>query len=720
MSRYKVMKYTINFFLFFISVPVIIVSQNGTKMLNIRDAIWKARTEYSPERLGSTQFLSDNNTFSYVQKNNLFSIHRTRLKPSLICSLNELNKNYKGYAKDTLSSFPPVQWQDKNSFYFIHKGKKYTFSLATRKITESEPDKIIQEEHMDVFEKNKKYAFVRNHQLFVFHNGKEIQITDDGTEEIVYGQSVHQNEFGITKGTFWSPKGKFLAFYKMDQSKVFKYPIVDWTAYPASSRTLIYPMNGNTSHTVQVGIYSIPDGKTVYLKTAPDEHYLTNLSWSPDEKFILLAELNRDQNHMSLNLYDASTGKFIKTLFEEKDSKYVEPLNPALFIKNNPQRFIWQSRRNGYNHLYLYDTSGHLIRQLTDGAFEVKQVFGIDKKAKFVYYASNEGNPIGQDIYRVSLIDGKKERITNGKGYHLPTFNEDFSAMLDVWSTVYIPRVSDLWNLENKTKTTLLESDNPLKDYALGKWEVFKLKSSDGFDLYSRIFYPVSFDSTKKYPVLVYLYNGPHSQMVTDSWMGAGEVWYQYMAQKGFIVFTIDGRGTSYRGKEFEQKIFRQLGKVEMEDQLTGVRWLKSKKYVDSTRMGVYGWSYGGFMTLSLMTRFPGVFKAAVAGGPVVDWRYYEIMYGERYMDTYETNKEGFEENSLLNHIQNLKGNLLVIHGAIDPVVVWQHTMLLLKKAIEKGVHFDYYVYPHHEHNVLGKDRAHLMEKITDYFLQKL
>ncbi|MCX8081258.1 MAG: S9 family peptidase [Bacteroidia bacterium] len=695
-----------------------VLAQSGKKLLTVKDAVLKSRSEFSPERLQCASFLSGTSYFSFCQKNTLYLMNTTTLKASHFISLSALNKLLIKYSKDTLTTFPNIAWKNEKEFSFVFGDKKYVYSSGA--LSATEPDKPITEEHLDEYEKGKKYCFIRKHQLYVFHNQKEIQITENGSEELVYGQSVHQNEFGISKGTFWSPKGNYLAFYKMDQSRVFKYPIIDWTPYPATPRTLIYPMNGTTSHTVWVGVYSLNENKTIYLQTTPDDHYLTNLSWTPDEKFILLAELNREQNHLKLNLYDALSGKFLKTLFEEKDEKYVEPLHPALFLDDGTYRFIWQSRRDGYNHLYLYDLNGNLIRQITKGPYEVKQVYGIDKNKKFIYYTSNEGNPIGQNIYRVSLKSGKAEALTRGQGSHFPVFNDDMSAMLDVWTSIDVPRVTELYNLNTLKKITLLKSDNPLKEYELGRWRVFTIKSSDGFDLYSRIFYPPSFDSARRYPVLVYLYNGPHSQMVTDTWMGGGEVWYQYMAQKGFIVFTIDGRGTSYRGKEFEQKIFRQLGKYEMEDQLAGVNWLKSKPYVDTSRMGVYGWSYGGFMTLSLMTRHPGVFKAAVAGGPVVDWRYYEIMYGERYMDTYDTNREGFEENSLLNHIQNLKGRLLIIHGALDPVVVWQHSMLLLRKAIEKGVHFDYYVYPHHEHNVLGKDRAHLMEKITDYFIKNL
>jgi dipeptidyl-peptidase-4 len=469
-----------------------------------------------------------------------------------------------------------------------------------------------------------------------------------------------------------------------------------------------------------LGIYNIANKITTYLKTTgPKDHYLTNVAWSPDEKFIYLAELNREQNFMQLNEYNASTGEFVRTLFEEKDEKYVEPLHEMQFVPGNAKQFIWQSRRDGFTHLYLYDISGKMIKQMTSGPWEIKLLNGFDAKGERFFFHANSSGPVTQDFYSVSLKTGEIKKLTNGEGTHICALDASGNYFIDNFSSVYIPREYNIVNTKGKS-VNIFKAENPIKDYKLGRWNLFTIKNNEGTDLYCRIFKPVDFDSTKKYPVLVYLYNGPHSQMVTNTWMAGGELWYQYMAQKGFIVFTLDGRGTSYRGKVFEQAIHRQLGTKEMEDQLKGVDYLKSLPYVDANRMGVHGWSYGGFMTTSLMTRNAGVFKVGVAGGPVIDWSYYEIMYGERYMDMPSENKEGYEKNNLLNHVDKLKGKLLMIHGAQDPVVVWQHSMMYVKKAVDKGVQMDYFVYPGHEHNVLGKDRAHLMEKICNYFIDNL
>jgi dipeptidyl-peptidase-4 len=565
------------------------------------------------------------------------------------------------------------------------------------------------------------FSFVENNNVFVSVKGQVKQVTKDGSYEIVNGKSVHRDEFGITKGTFWSPKGNYLAYYRMDQSDVTDYPIIDWTTYPAGNKNIKYPMAGNKSHYVTLHIYDVKTGTSYAVTTGgPKDQYLTNVAWSPDEQKIYIAILNREQNHCKLNEYDVVTGALLKTLFEEKDEKYTEPLHPMLFVKNNPKQFIWQSRRDGFNHCYLYSSDGKLVSQLTKGNWEVKEVNGFDANGENLVFQANEQSPVNQDAYTVNLKNGKMKRLTQGNGMHQVTLSPGGDVIVDNFSSCYVPREYRIINTANGNASLLFKAENPVKDYKLGTWSLFSIKNSEGTDLYCRLFKPTNFDSTKKYPVLVYLYNGPHSQLVTNTWMAGGELWYQYMAQKGFIVFTLDGRGTSNRGKAFEQAIHRQLGTKEMEDQLKGVEYLKSLPYVDASRMGVHGWSYGGFMTTSLMTRHPGVYKVAVAGGPVIDWSYYEIMYGERYMDTPQENKAGYDANNLLNHVDKLKGKLLMIHGAQDDVVVWQHSILYQKKAVDKGVQLDYYVYPGHMHNVLGRDRAHLMEKITNYFIDNL
>lgn len=691
------------------------------KLLTIQDAVLKGRTTLAPKRLQNLGFVKGENAYAYVEANQLIKGELNSAKTTTVLQLSDINAALKQSKRDSLKAFPFLSYDGPVLIKFNQGSDEVLMNTQTKTLNITPQNPAVKQENADRHESTGHVAYTVENNLLVFAFNETRQITNDGNFDLVYGKTVHQSEFGIHKGTYWSPKGNLLAFYRMDQKEVFAYPIVDWKPYPAANENIKYPMAGSKSHHVTLGIYNAKAKSIVYVKTTGDpEQYLTNIAWSPDETKIYIAVLNRAQNHMQLNEYDAATGDYIRTLFEEKDEKYVEPLNEMLFLPKNPKQFIWQSRKDGYRHLYLYDISGKELKQLTKGNWEVKAVNGFDEKGERLFFHCNASSPVNQDFYSVNVKSGALKAIAAGNGFHSCMTDEKGNFAIDAFTAVNTPRDYSVINTASGKSVSMYKADNPIKDYQLGKWSLFTIKNNQGIDLYCRLFKPVNFDSTKKYPVLVYLYNGPHSQMVTNTWMAGGELWYQYMAQKGFIVFTVDGRGTSYRGKVFEQAIHRQLGTCEMEDQLKGVDYLKSLPYVDAGRIGVHGWSYGGFMTTSLMTRNAGVYKVGVAGGPVIDWSYYEIMYGERYMDTPQENKEGYEKNNLLNHVDKLKGKLLMIHGAQDPVVVWQHSMMYVKKCVDKGVQLDYFVYPGHEHNVLGKDRAHLMEKICNYFIDHL
>lgn len=695
------------------------IAQN--KLLTIQDAVLKGRGSLAPKRLQNISFIPNTDRFAYVDNNTITTGDVSTGKTQQVLTLSNLNAGLRAIKEDTLAAIPALSWKTATEFSFENDKGDVTFAIATGRAVSTPSDKKGPLENEEAAEGTHALAYTKDNNVYVVHGGKEVQVTKDGSYELVYGKSVHREEFGITKGLFWSPQGNLLAFYRMDQSDVTDYPVIDWSVKPAKNKNIKYPMAGGKSHYVTVGVYDLKKNSTLYLKTeGPKEQYLTNIAWSPDEKYVYIAVLNREQNHFKLNEYEAATGNFTRTLFEEKDDKYVEPLHPMLFVKNNPSQFIWQSRRDGYNHLYLYNINGSLVKQLTKGNWEVKDVNGFDDKGERIFFHANEQSPVNQDFYSASLKSGEVKRLTYGNGYHTAVLDSKGNYFIDNFTSCYTPREYNIINTGTKKAVNIYKAENPVKDYKLGRWSLFTIKNSEGTDLWCRLFRPADFDSTKKYPVIVYLYNGPHSQLVTNTWMAGGELWYQYMAEKGFIIFTVDGRGTSFRGKEFEQAIFRQLGTKEMEDQLKGVEYLKSLPYVDASRIGVHGWSFGGFMTTSLMTRYPGTYKVGVCGGPVIDWSYYEIMYGERYMDMPQENKEGYDKNNLLNYVDKLKGKLLMIHGAQDDVVVWQHSMMYQKKAVDKGIQLDYYVYPGHYHNVLGKDRAHLMEKVTEYFIQNL
>lgn len=562
-------------------------------------------------------------------------------------------------------------------------------------------------------------AFTKENNLYVADkNGHEWPVSDESNSSIVYGQAVHRNEFGINGGIFWSPSGRKMAFYRMDETMVSDYPLVDVSARVARVKHSKYPMAGMTSHRVTIGVFDTMTKETLWLKTGePDDHYLTNIAWSPDGKSVYVAELNREQNRMQLNRYDASTGHFNKTLFEESHPAYVEPQNPVLFVKKNEDRFIWQSRRNGYNHLYLYDISGKMIKQLTDGTWEVTEVIGFDEKGEQLYFISTLPSPLDRHICSVTLKSGRITQHNTLPGMHTAMLSASGRYLIDRYTAHDNPGRIDLIDTRSGKATLLSRAEDPFRGYNMPSIALGRVKAADNVtDLYYRLIKPTGFDASKKYPVAVYVYGGPHSQMVNNRWRYGSGGWETYMAQKGYIVFVMDNRGTSYRGSGFEQVTHRRLGVVEAQDQMKGVAFLRSLPYVDSERMGIHGWSYGGFMTINMLLRYPGVFKVGVAGGPVIDWKYYEVMYGERYMDTPQENPEGYEESSLLNKAGRLQSRLLIIHGDEDPTVVMQHTLQFLKASIEAGTHPDLFLYPGHGHNMTGHDRVHLHEHITRYF----
>jgi dipeptidyl-peptidase-4 len=546
-------------------------------------------------------------------------------------------------------------------------------------------------------------------------------VTHDTVKGIVNGKTVHRNEFGIKDGIFWSPKGNLLAFYRMDETMVTEYPLVDIDERIAKVKYIRYPMAGMASHHVTVGVFDPVKNRVIYLKTGePAEQYLTNVSWSPDEKYIFIAVLNRDQNHMWLNKYDALSGDFVKTMFEETDKEYVEPLNGLQFMKTNPSQFIWQSRRDGYNHLYLYDVEGNLLKQLTKGPWEVTALQGSDLKEARIFYTSTQESPLERHLYSVEIKTGKTQKYTSTKGTHTTLVSPDGKFVLDRLSSLEVGSRTTLLNEKAEIVRILNEDVNPLKDYKPVETKLLTLKADDGSDLYARLILPVDFDPAKKYPVLLYVYGGPHLQLVADTWLGGANLYFNYLATKGYVIWTLDNRGSSNRGADFEQIIHRRLGDIESADQMAGVNYLKSLPYIDASRIGIDGWSYGGFMTLTMILRNPGVFKVATCGGPVTDWKYYEIMYGERYMDTPDQNPEGYKKACILNYADQLDGKVLVMHGARDNTVVWQNSLQFIQECIKKGKQVDYFVYPQHEHNVTGPDRLHMYRKLAEYYEQNL
>jgi len=700
----------------FISLFITISIHAQEKSLSLDDAVMGYYKGLYPKSLSSLQWIDGTENFIYKEKD-----------AYLIKDVNNQLVNQIGLS-DIKEIFPESERLPRihiiNDTYFVFQTSEAfnIFNYKTKvKTTSISYDKAVK--NQDFCYENQTVAYTIDNNVFLATNSNpKIAITTNDDKNIVSGQAIHRFEFGISKGTFWSPKGTYLAFYQKDETNVTEYPIVDITTYPATLVRSKYPMAGQKSELAKIGVYNTKTQKLSYLNIdTSDEHYLTNLSWSPDEKHILLAEVNREQNHMWFNVYDAVSGQKIKTVFEEESDKWVEPETPALFLPNSNSSFLWLSERDGFMNVYQYNLQDNSYKKVTNFDFVVTQILGFDKSGSSIFVEATGDDPKGLQVFKVYLSNRKTIQITKQGGTHHAKISKSGNYILDTYSDLKTPTKNGIidTNAKKNNYKTLFEAPNPLENYKIGSTEFIKLKAKNGVDLEARMIKPTNFDASKKYPVLIYVYGGPHAQLVTDTWMGGASLWMHYMAaEKDYIVFTVDNRGSAHRGFAFESSIHRNQGVLAMEDQMTGIDYLKSLPYVDASRLAIHGWSYGGFMTISMMLHHPDVFTTGVAGGPVTDWKYYEVMYGERYMDMPQENPEGYKKTRLHNYIKNLQGDLLIIHGSIDDTVVPQHSMTLLKEAVENEVQIDFFTYPMHPHNVRGKDRVHLMEKMLDYVLK--
>lgn len=679
----------------------------------LEDAIMKQGSFYG-QRMYSLQWTKNADEFSSYAIEGAIKISNVDGKEQVI-TLENINS---GLDEDQQIKRAPysITWLTEDSFQFTSNEKVYQYSLkdkATKQIYIYRPGA----ENLDFTEKGDRLAYTIDNNLYISSvDGEKIITNDDAESNIVNGQAVHRVEFGITKGTYWSPKGDVLAYYRKDESMVEDYPIVNVMSREAKVEPIKYPMAGMTSEQVALVLYNVKTQKKVTVKTeGPKEQYLTNIAWSPDQKFIYIAILNRDQNHVVLNQYNATTGTFVKTILEEKNEIYVQALHKMEFIPGRENEFLWRSEKDGYDHFYRYNTNGKLLNQVTKGEWAVMDLISLDKNN--IYFSATSNNGLDRVIYKSSVRNSKSKLLTKTSGVHSASISADKKYILDSWSNVTTPTTVDLIKSSNGSVVkNLLKQDSPLENINIGKIELGTIKAADGkTDLNTRTIYPENFDETKKYPVLVYVYNGPGVQLILNSWLARSSMWMPYLANQDYIIFTVDGRGSENRGIAFEQAIFRNLGDKEMQDQIKGVDYLKALPYIDANRIAVHGWSYGGFMTTNLMTTYPKVFTTGVAGGPVIDWQWYEVMYGERYMDTPQANPEGYKSSSLLHKAKNLEGKLLLIHGDVDPTVVMQHSTRFIKQCVDDGVQVDFFVYPQHEHNVRGKDRVHLMTKVLNY-----
>ena len=683
------------------------------KLLTMEETILSR--ELSPASY-PVRWVAQSDSYSITDGTDIVAVNARSGKRSTVITLEELNRLLSADFK----AFPAYSFEDENTLVVISNGVRSTIDLRRSSIVASSrvPEGVANLTRQPG--KGGRYAYTRANNLYYFDGENEHAVTEYEDRSIVCGQSVSRNEFGITGGIFFAPDASKIAFYRKDESRVTDFPLVDITTRTGSLRNIKYPMNGMASERVDLGIYDIATARTVYLTVTDfdEERYLTNVTWAPDAKHIYVQVLDRRQKNMHLNMYDVTTGRLVKQLLTEHNDRFVEPQYPLVFLRNDPSRFIYTTdNRDGYYNLYLCDHEGN-VKRLTATDADVRYVA---QNGRYVYYTSAEVSPVENHLFKVDIVTGRSTRLTPDEGWHNVSVSHSGRYFLDDYSSLRVPRIVEMRSTENRLSRELFRAPDPTEGYAYADIELGTVKSADGkYDNYYRLIKPLGFDPAKKYPAILYVYGGPHSQMVRNSYQAQLRRWEMYMAQRGYVVFVMDNRGTSNRGAEYEKAIHKQCGPCEMQDQMAGMKWLMSHPWVDRDRIGVHGWSYGGYMTISLMTNYPDVFKVGVAGGPVIDWKWYEVMYGERYMETPETNAEGFEKVSLLNRAADLKGKLLICQGAMDGTVVWQHSLNFVRKCIESNVQVDYFPYPLAEHNVFGKDAVHLHNKISDYFEQYL
>lgn len=699
----------------FVSFFFIVAAFGQTKQLTLEDGVMQQYRAFRPDQVLGFQWLPESNKFIYFEElgRKLMIANPNDTKGTELVSLANVNATL----KSEFRSFWGMEFKDASTLILSDGSNYYNYNFTTKtgNLIATTPDGAAGQ---TLNPSKDLVAFTEaNNLYFIDKNNSKVAVTAETNTGIVSGQTYARSEFGITQGIFWSPKSTYLAFYQKDETEVADYPLVDITETPGKLMNIKYPMIGQKSEKPRVGIYNLATKQTVFItpKGAIDA-YLTNLSWTPDEQYVLIAEVNREQNNMSLHLYDAKTGAFIRTLLNEKNDRWVEPEKPAFFPSKTSNNFVWFSEKDGFQNLYYYAIDGKLIKQLTANKFVTQAILGSNTKGTEIYFQATGPNGTNSLAYKVDL-KGKQTLLTKTDGTHTVAVNHDGSYFFDEYSNHTTQSKSLLVDAKLK-ETVLVESSNKYKDYKMGTSEIKTIKSADGTtDLVTRLIKPSNFDASKKYPVLVYVYGGPHAQLITNSYLDEANLWMYWMAEQGYLVFTVDNRGSDNRGFAFESIIHGRLGINEMDDQMKGVDYLKSLPYVDGNRLAVHGWSYGGFMTTSLMLRKPGTFTTGVAGGPVTDWKYYEAMYGERYMDTPAENQKGFDEANTLNYVKNLEGKLLLIHGTVDDVVVMQHNLALVKKFIEAEKQVDFFPYPMHKHNVGGKDRVHLMRKVLQYVI---
>ncbi len=604
------------------------------------------------------------------------------------------------------------------------KSKYLIFDLISQQLQELDADKQM----LATFSPSgNQVAFVKDNNLYYkdLESGKITPITKDGERnKIINGASdwVYEEEFGFDQAFFWSPDGQYIAYYRFDEERVreFSMDIYGDALYPTQD-VFKYPKAGEDNALVTIHIYSLKDNKSVPVKLDYAYEYIPRVKWTAHSKEVCVYALNRHQNEVKLFLANSSTGSS-RLLYEEKDAAYVAIDDDMVFLSDGS--FIWSSERDGYNHLYHIGSNGKIKTQITKGKFDITQFYGYNAANKTLYFQAAEDSPMERHVYSVGLNGKKKQKITQGKGTHSAQFNTGYKYFIHNTSQAFTPPVTTLRSADGTSIRTLEDNaklGERLSQFNISEKEFMTVKGADGEALNAWMIKPTNFNPAREYPVLLFVYGGPGSQTVKDSYDSFNDYWYQYLASKGYIVVSVDNRGTGARGAKFKKVTYQQLGKHESDDQIAAAKSLSELPYVDANRIGIWGWSYGGYMSSLCLAKGNEVFKMAIAVAPVTNWRFYDSIYTERYMRTPQENASGYDDNSPINHVAKIKGKLLLIHGTADDNVHVQNSMAMTQALINANVQFDQFMYPDKNHGIYGGNtRYHLYTKMTQFLLDNL
>jgi dipeptidyl-peptidase-4 len=705
--------------------------QNNTK-ISVED-IWE-KYEFVPNSVPGFNFQNDGKHYTRVEENKIKQYDFTTgqftkdiFDASSVSGNSEFNGKMDDYTFSKDESKILIKTETESIYRRSTRANFYVWDKNNNTLTTVEKEG--KQRYTSFSDDATKVAFVRENNMYFKNliNGEITQITFDGKfNSIINGSAdwVYEEEFSIAKAFEWSPDGNKIAFLRFDESEVkeFTMTLYNRDLYP-EYETFKYPKVGEKNAIVSVHVFDIRTGKTTKVETGNEpDMYFPRIKWTLDANKLCIFKMNRHQNELELLLANATTGK-TSVMLKEMNKYYIDITDDMTFLEDG-KCFIWTSEKDGFNHIYMYELDGKLKRQLTKGKFDVTNFYGVDEKRKKIYYQAAEDSPMERQIYSLSFKGKKKKKITPAKGTNQTQWSSNFDYYVNTHSTLNSPASYTVY--ENSGKEVRVIEDNAAmkatqQNYGWKNFEFFNVPIEGGEKLNGWILKPADFDPNKKYPVFMYVYGGPGSQTVNDSWGGFNNWWYQMLAQNGYIVVSVDNRGTGARGQEFKKMTYLELGKYETMDQISAAKYLGKQSYVDADRIGIFGWSYGGYMSSLCLFKGADVFKSAIAVAPVTNWKWYDTIYTERYMRTEKENESGYKDNSPVNFTDLMKGKYLLVHGVADDNVHFQNTAEMVNALIRSNKQFDTYFYPNRNHGIYGgTTRLHLYNKMTDFIYENL